>query len=85
MSCGDGADFVGEINLLDAQISGGLDLSSARLSNPGQTALSASRLTVEGSAFFRDGFTADGGVVLRRARKAWTLPMPGSPAPKRTS
>jgi hypothetical protein len=78
MFCRNGAEFSGEVTLVDAHISGSLDLSGARLDNPGQTALSASRLTIDGPLFFRDGFTADGEVVLRGVHISSFLDLSGA-------
>jgi uncharacterized protein YjbI with pentapeptide repeats len=49
-------------------VEGDLVLSGARLENPNGDALSADRMTVEGSVFLDEGFHATGAVRLLRAR-----------------
>jgi hypothetical protein len=54
----------GEVRLFGAHIGGYLNLSGAKLTNPGGLALSAGRLTVDQDMSCDDGFTADGRVSL---------------------
>ena len=54
----------GEIRLLSAHISGQLDLRGAKLANPGGNALSADRITVDGSVYCGEGFKAKGEIRL---------------------
>ena len=60
MFCREGFQAQGEIRLLGAHISGQLDLSSAKLANPGGAALNADRMTVDGGMLCREGFQAEG-------------------------
>ncbi|WP_173139607.1 hypothetical protein [Kibdelosporangium persicum] len=50
----------GAVRLLDAHITGSLDLSTARLTNDTGPALNADRLQVDGGLFLQEGFTAVG-------------------------
>jgi hypothetical protein len=58
----------GEVRLLRARIQGELRCRGARLENPNGNALSADRMTVEGSVFLDQGFHATGEVRLLGAR-----------------
>jgi hypothetical protein len=58
----------GEVRLLRARIQGELRCRGARLENPNGNALSADRMTVEGSVFLDQGFHATGAVRLLGAR-----------------
>ena len=68
MFCRFGFHADGAIRLVDAQIRGGLDMTGAQLSKPGQTVLLAHRLRVDGGLRCGDGFRADGEISLRGAR-----------------
>jgi hypothetical protein len=57
----------GVVRMRGARIGGELRFDGAKLSNPTGRALDADDLRVEGSAFFRHGFEALGGVYLPRA------------------
>ncbi|MEU9224079.1 membrane-associated oxidoreductase [Streptomyces massasporeus] len=61
------ADVLGWIGLRGARIAGRLDLSHARLANPGDAALRASSCTV-GELWVRKGPPMDGTLNLRRAQ-----------------
>lgn len=56
------------VALTDARITGQLEFTGARLTNPGGQALTADRLVVEGSIFCREGFQAEGEISLAGAR-----------------
>jgi hypothetical protein len=57
----------GEIDLLGAHIGGQLNLDGATLTNPNGIALNADNLTVDQLMLCRDGFRAEGQVILRGA------------------
>jgi hypothetical protein len=58
----------GQVMLRGARVDGQVLFSGAHLANPGQYVLHASALTVGDSLYLWEGFTADGEIVLRRAR-----------------
>jgi hypothetical protein len=68
----------GEACLSGASIGGNLDLSGARLSNPGGMALLADSVTVAQCVFCRDGFTADGQVRMLSARVGEAFSLEGA-------
>jgi hypothetical protein len=82
---GAGLVAAGEVGLMDARISGNLNLDDAALSNPARYALNAERLTVEGDMFMRGSFRADGATDLTSATIKGTLDISGAilnnPAP----
>jgi hypothetical protein len=58
----------GQVMLRGGRIDGQVLFSGAHLANPGRYVLHASALTVGDSLYLWEGFTADGEIVLRRAR-----------------
>jgi hypothetical protein len=58
----------GQVMLRGGRVDGQVVFSGAHLANPGHYVLHASALTVGDSLYLWDGFTADGEIVLRRAR-----------------
>lgn len=58
----------GQVMLRGARVDGQVLFSGAHLANPGRYVLHASALTVGDSLYLWHGFTADGEIVLRRAR-----------------
>ncbi|TYB43905.1 oxidoreductase [Actinomadura chibensis] len=67
----------GEIRLPGARIGGRLDLGHAHLTNPGGTALTADRLTVD-DGVLGEGLTTDGQVRLPGARVGGVLVLAGA-------
>ncbi|MCC3653700.1 oxidoreductase [Streptomyces sp. S07_1.15] len=63
-----GSTLRGRLSLMNAQVTGELILSGARLSAPGDWALFAGGLVMGGAVFCRGGFTADGGLRLLGAQ-----------------
>lgn len=68
----------GEVILNGAHITGSLGFSAATLSNPDRIALAASRITVDGSMFCNDRFTAFGEVRLPGAHISGQLVFAGA-------
>jgi hypothetical protein len=62
-----GCRVSGRIQMVGTRIAGALMLEGAHLSNPGDEALTASRLRVDDDLLMNDGFTAEGRIVLRGA------------------
>ncbi len=58
---------IGEINFVDAKIGGSLECHGGKFLNGKGIALYCSRISVAGSVFLHDGFTAEGEVVFRSA------------------
>ncbi len=58
----------GQVSLFRSNIGGTLDLSAARVSNPGDDAVSAQEAVIGTDAEFHDGFATDGFVDFRLAR-----------------
>lgn len=56
----DGFEATGEVRLVSVRAGGDLDLSGARLTNPGATALSAARARIAGSLLLLRGFSTEG-------------------------
>ena len=61
-----------------AHISGQLDVSGAKLANPSGAALSANRMTVNGSMLCRKGFQAEGEIRLFGAHISGQLDLSGA-------
>jgi hypothetical protein len=74
----DGFTTHGEVRLRGARIGGQLDLSGARLANPGGRALVADGLTAEQGMFCCDGFTAEGEVRLHGTHIGGPLELNGA-------
>jgi hypothetical protein len=68
----------GEVQLRDARIGGVLDLTGARLSNPGRHALIADRVTVDGALIASGGFTVEGELRLVGAKVSGTVDLDGA-------
>jgi hypothetical protein len=68
----------GGVDVMDASFSGGVDLQGATVRNPGGYAINAERLMVEGDAFLRDGFAADGAMNLTSATVTGSLDLSGA-------
>ena len=68
---GDASFLMGEfgpVSFMRARIDGTLDLSGARISNPGYDAVNLIETNVGGDVLFHDGFTTDGIVYARLAK-----------------
>ncbi len=63
-----GARIVGQVSARHARFTGPVILSGSRLSNPGERALRATRLTADGGMHLDYGFTAEGAIRLTRSR-----------------
>ena len=66
------------IDLTLAHISGQLDLSSAKLANPGGAALTADGMTVDGDMFCQEKFQAEGEIRLPGAHISGQLDLSGA-------
>ncbi|MCC5033203.1 oxidoreductase [Streptomyces sp. WAC 00631] len=73
-----GSVLRGQLSLMNAHVTGELILSGAQLSAPGDWALFAGGLVMEGGVFCRAGFTADGGLRLLGAQLPGGLFMEGA-------
>lgn len=60
MFCGEGFRAEGEVRLPGAHVGRQLSLNGAHLANPGNNALTADRITVDGAMFSGEGFRAEG-------------------------
>ena len=78
MFCGEKFQAEGEVRLVGAHISAVLELSGAKLANPGGRALSADRMTVAGVMLCREGFQAEGEVRLLGAHISGQLNLGGA-------
>jgi hypothetical protein len=74
----EGFEVDGEFRLPAARIAGVLNLTGAKLRNPGKCALSADRIQVAGGVFFREGFEVDGQVRLLGAHIGGQLVLTGA-------
>ena len=75
---GSGLVAAGEVNLMDATISGGVFLENARLVNPARQALIAERVTIHGDAYLADGFSTEGAVNLTSGTIKGSLVLSGA-------
>ncbi|WP_117211265.1 pentapeptide repeat-containing protein [Allorhizocola rhizosphaerae] len=73
-----GSRFTGPVLLTGSRISGDLDFSGARLANPGDTALNAQDVSVDGSVFCGSGFEAEGVIDLNGMKVQGRLDMTGA-------
>ncbi|MEW2134192.1 oxidoreductase [Streptomyces sp. NPDC005435] len=66
------------VSLINAHVSGAVNLNGARISSPGEWALSAGGLVAEGGVYCQDGFVTHGEVRLMGAQLAGGLHMRGA-------
>ncbi|HTB10009.1 MAG TPA: hypothetical protein VK752_00485 [Bryobacteraceae bacterium] len=73
-----GANITGTVRLRNADLSGDLDFSGAKIHALDGKAMRVTASTIKGSLFLRNGFVANGGVRLSRARISGGLDFDGA-------